>query len=186
MCVAAATAMMVASTAVSVLGVIGQANAAQGQAQAQKNAAEYNATMAEYSAQDSERRAQQEAISIGRKGQAMQGAQRAGYAASGIDVSSGSARNVIGQTQILSKADQDTARYNGAMQAWSARAGGAQQQAAADNIDPGMTGATTLLAGAGKVASQWYDSGFFGKKAGADTTTAWVDGTTAALAATRK
>lgn len=92
----------------------------------------------------------------------MAGDQRAALAANGVDLGTGSATEVLATTEFMGKRDALTIRDNAARQAWAYKnqALGYGSEAAADEatkggINPDMAGLTSLLSGAGQVATQW-------------------------------
>lgn len=158
------------SAATSVIGLGLQAYGAMTSSNAQKNAYNYqaqvsanNAKIAEWNAQDALRRGEQAEMDLRRKTAALKGNQRASLAARGLDISEGSALNILTDTDYFGEYDALTIRNNAEKQAWSAKIEGnnatanselLRMRAAAEN--PLMEGAGTLLAGAGSVADRWY------------------------------
>lgn len=120
-----------------------------------KDQANYNAQVAELEAQDAKRAGDEEAAKVRRQNAQLAGAQRAGFAAKGIDFSDGSAADALDQTDFFSQIDQTTAKQNAAKQAWNLRARkqGYQYEAAVQR--PGFS---SLLAAGGTVASKWSTS----------------------------
>jgi hypothetical protein len=133
--------------------------AARGQAQAARNAAQMNQGIAEVQAQDATMRGEQEAQAINRNARQTVGAQRAAYAARGVDLGVGTPADVIDQTDFFGQADAATARSNAAKDAWGYRARGAGFAAEAANSSPNRAAALSLLGSAGSVASSWYGKG---------------------------
>jgi hypothetical protein len=93
-------------------GVAMQAQAAANASQAQKNAYEYQAAVsrnnqkiAEWQAQNAIAQGQEAEIDQRRKMAALKGSQRAGLAAKGLDISSGSALNILTDTDYLGEMD---------------------------------------------------------------------------------
>lgn len=153
----------VAGTAVSAVGAV-QASAAQKSAynyQAQVSA--NNAKVAEWQAQDAIRRGQDAEIETRRKTAALRGNQSASLAARGLDISEGSALNILTDTDYLGEQDALTVRTNADKQAWAARVQGNNDMANSELLSmrsnaesPLMAGAGTLLTGASSVADRWY------------------------------
>ena len=118
-----------------------------------------NQIMAEYAAQDARLRGEDQAQMARRRGDAIKGAQRARLAASGLDLSVGTAGELQDQTDFFSQGDQNTARVNADRDAWSMRTSGqqasAQGNAAAQQGNLAAFG--TTLGTAGQVAGKWYD-----------------------------
>lgn len=140
---------MAASAVVSAIG-------ARGQAQAARNAAQMNQNIAEVQAQDATMRGEQEAQAINRNARQTVGAQRAAYAARGVDLTYGTPADVIDQTDFFGQADATTVRNNAAKEAWGYRARGAGFAAEAANSSPNRAAGLSLLGSAGSVASSWY------------------------------
>lgn len=177
----AAVALSAAST---VFGGIAQANAARQQAAIQRQEAEHAARQQEFNAQ----RARVEADDIADKArdeekrmrdQAAQvkGAQRAAIGASGFDVGSGSAMDLLRETEIIEDEDAYTIRFNakraqGARIAeaqnseWGAKASrvaGENKARATNNAGKAALWGSLLSAGS-LVASKW--DYMFGKSGG--------------------
>lgn len=144
-----AMGIMAASAVVSAVG-------ARNQAMAARNAAQMNQSIAEVQAQDATLRGEQEAQTISRNARQTVGAQRAAYAARGVDLASGTPADVIDQTDFFGQADAATARSNAAKEAWGYRARGAGFAAEAANANPNRAAGLSLLGSAGSVASSWY------------------------------
>ncbi len=147
------TAGLLSSVAGTGLSAYGQYQ----QAEAAKSAAEYNQKVAEVQSRDAITRGDQEGEMAGRKIGALRGRQRAALAASGVDLSSGSAADILAQTDYYGLEDQrtiaDNARREAAMYTSRAGAYGAE----AGSITPWLAGTGTLLSGAGAVADRWYN-----------------------------
>lgn len=141
--------IMAASAVVSAVG-------ARNQAMATRNAAQMNQSIAEVQAQDATLRGEQEAQAINRNARQTVGAQRAAYAARGVDLGAGTPADVIDQTDFFGQADAATARSNAAKEAWGYRARGAGFAAEAANANPNRAAGLSLLGSAGSVASSWY------------------------------
>lgn len=152
------------------IGTAMQAYGAMQQSAANKNAYNYqaevgrnNAKIAEWNAQDVARRGEQELIDHQRKTAALTGNQRATLAGRGLDLSEGSALNILSDTEYLSKQDELTIKDNTAKRVWQARMQGYNEgsnaellQMRSDAENPLFNGAASLLTGAGQVASHWY------------------------------
>lgn len=137
------------SAGAQLIGAGNQADALRAQGDYQRTVSDANAAMAEENATDAVRRGEQDAHLLRREGDRVVGAQRAGYAAQGVDVNSGSASQVQAETKMLSAMDQLTARNNAWREAYgykveaanSTRAGQFAQRAANNAAD------NTLLTG---------------------------------------
>lgn len=135
-------------------------------------------------ADDAQQRGELEAQRLRRAGDMTKGSQRAAIAARGLDLGEGTAFDLQEQTDFFSLYDQSTARNNAAREGWTAttnakseafqqRTGAARdawgmrtqgtnyssaskaQQAIGGAISPGGAAATSLISGAGAVASKW-------------------------------
>jgi hypothetical protein len=145
------------SAAAGALGKYRQAGAVTAQGDAAAAVALQNAGLAAQQAQDATVRGAQ-AENLSRLGtRQMIGAQRAGMAAQGIDIASGTALDVQASTAYVGELDALTVRNNAAREAWgyqveagNYRTQAAQAQAAARATAAGMRGEAfnTLLTGA--------------------------------------
>lgn len=148
------TTIALAVTAVA--GVVA-AGAAIQQGQTTKAIARNNQIMGEYAARDAERRADLDAQAVRRKGDQMAGAQRTAMSANGLDLAYGTSRELQDQVDFFSVQDQNTARYNGKLDAWSARAQGSNMRAQGDAAAraANLQAFSTVLGTAGSVSSKW-------------------------------
>ena len=144
--------------AIMVVGALVSARSAQVQGQTAKAIGRNNQILAEQAAQDAQKRGEENAMAARRKGDQVLGAQRAAQAASGLDLSVGTAAELQDQTSFFSDTDQRTARMNAAREAWSARAQGANYRAQGDAAatQGNLSAAGTLVGAAGSVAGRWY------------------------------
>lgn len=104
----------------------------------------------------------------------LKSSQRATMAANGIDLGEGNAAEVLASTDIMTEIDKNTLEANAVRSAWGYRMQGVNAKVAGDQqalnystasnfnsvtsdaINPGMSGASSLISGAGNVASAWY------------------------------
>ena len=133
---------------------VGAAGAYQ-QSRNTKKVAEYNAGVAELEAQDARRRGDQKADAVRRAAGQQTGAARAALSAKGLDISEGSAADMIDQIDFFGQVDAVTAKQNAAKEAWNLRARKAGYQFEADAQRPGLMAATSLLGSAGTVSDRW-------------------------------
>jgi len=142
----------------TVLGGVMSANAASQQGRVAQQVANNNATIAEYQATDAKRRSDEEAMAVRRKASSLAGTQRAVMAARGLDLTGGTPAQLLGETDFFGEQDQQTARYNGAVEAWGKRAQAGNMRAeGAAAASAGRTQAfSTLLTTAGSVGDKWY------------------------------
>ena len=156
--VMAATAL--ASTAVAV-------RSAQMQGQVAAQTARNNQIMAQYAAQDAIKRGDEAAAKAERQSRQVAGAQRAGMASKGLDLTEGTAAELQAQTDFFGSVDATTAKNNAAREAWTLRNQGAQAaaQGAAAQQQANLQATGALLNGASRVAGSWYtptSQGFMG------------------------
>lgn len=166
-----------ASAAQNFVGSVSQARNQRATLESQARVAEINAGLAETNAKtletaamDAERRGAVEEQASRRKYAGLKGSQRAAYGASGVDLGSDTAVDVLTSTDMLSDEDAATIRENAVRTAWgyrmeavNARGAGGQQQmqanaarASARGLSPTQAGVTSLLSGATQVADSWY------------------------------
>lgn len=164
--------------AISAVGAISSSQAAGQSAQAQQISQEQqaqvqtnNATIAGWDASDALNQGAQKAQSSMLNTAQLVSAQRATMAANGVDVTQGSAANVIASSKYQGAVDVNTINANAARSAWgysntkqtdlnnaSMLGYGAAQ------IDPNQAAQSTLLTGAGKTAGATqsaYNAGSF-------------------------
>lgn len=141
--------------------------AAYQQAKSEQLAADWNASIMEDNANIKELQAQQ-ALKMGEHEQAIakrDGAllieqQRAGFAAAGVKIDTGSALDVVAEQAGRNKYDQDMIDYNSKLSAWgyNVEAANLRQQAAmtrATGKSPGVAAATSLLSGGTSLYNQY-------------------------------
>lgn len=159
-----------APVALAAVGTAMQAYGAYSTSVANKSAYNYqagvsrnNAMIAEWNAQDAARRGEQDLIEQQRRAAALMGNQRATFAGRGIDLSEGSALNILSDTDYLSKQDELTIKDNTAKKVWQAKVQAYNEgtnaellQMRSDSENPLFSGAASLLTGAGTVADRWY------------------------------
>ena len=168
--------MCVDPVTLSVLGTVFGATSAiqESKAQAatyenQANAADQNSKVSAKQAEISAQNGAQEEREMKRKGAAMIGAQKTGFAANGIDSASGSAMDVINDTSTQNELDALAIRKSSANQVWNYQAeetnfknqASSARSAAKNAKTTGMLkAATTVLTGASSFQSK------YGKKGG--------------------
>lgn len=134
------------------------------QAQTSRKIAKHNAQVADIGAADALKRGEQARIEARKRGSMIEGQQRTALSARGLDLSEGTANDILGQTDFFSQSDQATARTNGRTEAWAKQAQATNFQLQADGINPGLTLAGGLLSGASSVSDKWYQ--YYGDKSG--------------------
>lgn len=156
--------------AMSVAGAGLQAYGAYRSSKAQQAAYNYNAQVGELQAQASDveaadalARGEQAVTQHRQQVSQLKGRQRAVLAANGVDLGEGSALNILTDTDVMGEYDANIIRQNAEReayghrkQAWAYRSGATLDRFGADSQSPLLAGTSTLLSGAGSVASQWY------------------------------
>ena len=160
------------------LGMMLQGLGAMAQAQGQRHAAaakanEYryqaqvddnNRKVALWKAQDAKDRGAKDEAALRVKVAQLKGRQKSALAASGVEIGDGSALDILGDTAALGELDALTIRSNSEREAYEQKvnasnlaANASMKRMGADNaIIAGRIGATTsLLSGAGSIASKW-------------------------------
>lgn len=132
---------------------------------AQAQIANNNAQLAQYQSEDAITRSQTAASDAGLKAHQLKGTQRAALAHSGVDLSFGSAAEILTDTDYFGEIDRARIIDSGAREAWGYRsqASGFEGNAAllrsrADAESPLLSAGTSLLGSAGRVAASWYGS----------------------------
>lgn len=122
-----------------------------------------NARIAELGARSAFERGQKEVASLTMQAGQLKSRQRAAMAANGIDLGEGNAAEIQASTELMKELDKQTIEANAVRSAWGYRTEAANLQSAAlmkegsaAGISPLMSGASSLLTGAGQVASSWY------------------------------
>lgn len=118
----AGTQLLVASAASSASAGIGSAitsgNAAKSSADYQASVARTNATMAQMAADDAIRRGDINASKVRKQTKRAIGAQRAAFAAQGIEVDTGSAADVVDDTRSIGATEMITVKNNATLEAF--------------------------------------------------------------------
>jgi hypothetical protein len=158
------------STAAQIGGVGMQAFSAMNAADANSKYAEYqsavdrnNATYAEWQAQDAIERGNTAAEDKTRQAAALKATQMNTMAAHGLDLSEGTPLNIMTDTDLMMQQDVATIKNNAQREAWASRVKGSNSTANANlmmskaqNENPWLAGAGTLMSGLGSVADRWY------------------------------
>lgn len=150
-------ALPILSIGATVAGGIFSAVGAYNQNEAAANAASYNAAVAQNAATYARQAGEVQAQAADRQTAALIGRQKAGFAASGIDVNTGSPLDIQSDTARFGRLNDLTIRNNAARQAWGYQATGNLETAQAQNY---QTAATTsaigsLIGTGGSVANKW-------------------------------
>jgi len=160
---AAALVSSVGSMAMSAYSAYNQAKQQKAAYNYQAGVNRNNAMIAEWNAQDIARRGETDLINQRQRTAALAGTQRATFAGRGIDMSEGSALNILTDTAYLGEQDAMTVQDNTAKNVWSAkiqaqneREGAKLNEIAASNQKPGLAAGISLLGSAQQVSSSWY------------------------------
>lgn len=131
---------------------------------AQMAIARLNADLARMDAEFAMMKGEKDIANLTLKAGNLKGAQTARLAASGVDITTGSAAELLKSTDIMKDADVQTIKMNALRESWGYKmqAVNYTNQAtiagsAASGINPMLEGTTNLLGAAGKVASSWYN-----------------------------
>lgn len=140
-------------------------------------AARNNAQIAEWQAQDALDRGANEKNRIQLSGARLEGKQRAILASRNVDITEGSAANILVDTRFMQKRDEAQAETNAANEAWALRSRAAGYRSSADMLayrakgqSPFMDAAGTALTEGSKVASGWQS---WSKTKGAANPSVW-------------
>ena len=144
--------------ALSAVSVAVAARGAYVQSKTNKAIAELNAAGAEDQAKQIKASGDRAAADAIRRARSIAASQRAAFAARGLDLS-GTAQDIVDQTEFFGALDAETARESAAHGARGARLRGAGATLAANAENPWQAAGTTLLSGASTVASRWYAGG---------------------------
>lgn len=148
----------------STVGAFFQARQEKRSLQHQAKLAEINASISDAAARNALFAGGVEESRVKLAGSQAKAQQRAQITSSGIDIAgSNTALARLTGTDLVTEVDANTVRANALRAAWGARIdagnqrrGAASMRASAAGISPWMSGATSLITGAGQVASSWY------------------------------
>jgi hypothetical protein len=121
----------------------------------QKQALQFQAQVADQNALHAATAGEQRAGQVLQQGSQIEGSQRAGFAANGVDLTEGSPAAVLASTEVMRQNDAATTMNNAMQEAFGYQTDAAMKRATAGAISPVMSGVTTLIDGASKVGSQW-------------------------------
>lgn len=158
-----------ASLAMGAMSSYQQSNAAKQSADYQAAVNRNNAQISEWQAQDSIKRGEVAEHQQRLRTKQMKGSQTARLAANGIDISDGSALNILSDTDWMGEQDALNVRDNAAREAYAYRQQGANSSANAgllkfksDSENPLMAAGTSVLTNpalgtvTGAVSKKWY------------------------------
>ncbi len=161
--------MGVAAVAVAIGSMMFSAYSAHNQAKQQKAQYEYqaavdanNAKIAEWNAEAVARQGEDELTRHRRQVAAKQGTQRATFASRGIDLGSGSALNLLTDSEFFGEEDAKNIQDSTAQQVWGVKvqkdnyqASSKANKARAGSVSPWLNAAGSALGSAGQVSSSW-------------------------------
>jgi hypothetical protein len=160
---AAAGPLMIFGAISSAYGAYSQTRSLRLQLQLQSDLSAINARLAESSAQSTLLAGQHQEQNARLKTAALKGSQRAGMAANGIDLGSGTATNVLTTTDVMGEIDAETINANAVRAAWGYRTQAVNAEntarmsaANAEGMSSTAAAASSLLGSAGSVASSYY------------------------------
>jgi len=162
----ALASLSAAGTVVSTIGSMNQAQAAKDQAAHQAAVDRNNQIIANRQAADTLKRGKEASDAQRAKAEQLKARQLVTLAGQGVDVGAGSSVDLLADTAELGEFDAQKIQSNAARESHSqkiqaanfgSRAG--MFQASSDAQNPLFAGASTLLTGAGSVASKWYTPG---------------------------
>ena len=174
--VSVAVVSSVASAAMQGVQSAQNADAAKQAADYNAQVANNNATIASQQRSSALQQGEVEAQNAMRKQAQMIGDQRAEMSANGIDITQGSAQDILASTKFLGGIDVNTIQSNAARQAWGYSIQGQNDRNSsvmetwkANSINPAAIGAmaagTSILSSVGSAASSYASSGMGGKAA---------------------
>src|SRR5258708_39058814 len=124
-----------------------------------------NAALLRAQASDAVTRGQTAVVNSQLRTRQLKGTQIATMAAHGLDLSEGTPLNIVSDTDLMGAVDANIIARNAIKESWgySAQAANAESNAEllrrrAEAESPGRAAATSLLTGAGSVASRWYST----------------------------
>lgn len=156
----AATAFM---TGLQIIGSVSDAENQKEMGNYQNEQYQQNAKNAERDARLAEKRGEEQAINQGKQVNQVVGQQKVGYAASGVDVSSGSAAAVTAETYKIGFEDMSTIKNNAYLEAMGFRQQAANYRTAGAQALKGAQNSAnaSILRGGLAVADTLYKNGYF-------------------------
>ncbi len=155
--------MQAAGAVSGAIGSFYSAKSTKRQLQFEASMADINARISELGARSALDQGQKEIASLTTQAGRLKSSQRAAMAANGVDLGEGNAAELQASTDIMKEIDKNTLEANAVKNAWGYRTQGANYQSeaiakrgTASGISPLMAGASSMLTGAGQVASSWY------------------------------
>lgn len=164
------SALSGASAGLQFFGALSSAYGAYASARAQRNQLKFQSSMDQINAQLAEKSAEGALLTGQAKEQAqrlrtanLKSTQRNNLTANGIDLSSGTAQNILNTTDIMGDIDANTIAANAVRSAWGYRTQAVNynnnanmESANASGINPASSAFTSMLGSATQVAPMWY------------------------------
>lgn len=152
---------MAPATVTLVISLVGTAYAAYAQKQAgnfQAAIARRNAEANEKAARDAAARGLNEGVKTALAGGQVRGAIRAGFGASGVEVTSGSPLDVLSDAAMFNELDKQTTKSNAEREAYGLRVGAGNYlaQSSADRATGRNAAAGTVLSGTASAYGDYY------------------------------
>lgn len=174
----ASTGANIAGSALSAFSSLYSGNAQSNLYNYQSGVAQVNAAIAKQDATYALGTGEVEAQQSGMRTRAQVGATKAGFGAGNIDVSSGSAKNVVASETEIGQANQATIRANAAKRAYgfnvtaaedTAQAGVYSEAASTSRLSGELGAVSSIIGGVGQVSAKWMQaSQSFGPTSGGD------------------
>lgn len=115
---AATSAIMAFSAVTEGVNTYQKTSALKAQSEQEQNALKFNAEVADFQSSEAIKRGEVASAKIARDTKRLRGAQRAAYAAQGIDVGSESAQDVMAESEQMGAVDELTVKNNAWLEAW--------------------------------------------------------------------
>lgn len=160
------TALMIGGAGLNAFSAYNSSRNAKSAYEAQAQVARNNEMIAGWQAEDALARGDRQASEVRMKSRQLKGRQRATMAANGIDLGTGSALEILTDTDYFGEIDANTVKDNASKEAWALRnqargfsyeASMAKARAGAES--PLLAAGTSLLTSAGRVSDRWYKTG---------------------------
>lgn len=147
------------TTIIMVAGLVLGAYAQHENAEHMKDVARFNAREGENEAVRTRNQGHQEEVTHRQKVEQLRSEQRANFAANNVDLNTGSAADVIGDTELFGEVDSLRIRTNYQEQAAALERGSSLVRSQGDAASRAgkLQAGGTLLQGAGTVSSKWYN-----------------------------
>jgi hypothetical protein len=157
------TAMQVGGAVTSTIGAYNKSKGEKAAYEYQAQVAANNKQITEWQVSDAAQRRTKDLAAQQLKQRQFAGSQRAAMAANGVDITEGSALNILSDTEFMGQLDQNTIKDNSNKEIFNYKVQGANFDSnsemlkmRADAENPMAAAGSTFLTGAGAVADGWY------------------------------